>query len=155
MRPVSSISVVVLGSIYLAACSAGPSGGGGSSGMRPDGTCDLDAPACAEGQVCELVVDGDPQCATPVVLRGVVVVLGDETPVEGALVQAVDANGTAVGITGISASDGTYSLVEPAVRDADGRWSLHASCSGGRVSGVSHRDPTSPAVGCSFGGVPG
>jgi hypothetical protein len=82
--------------------------------------CDPDAPACAEGQVCELVADGDPQCATPVALRGVVVVLGDEAPVEGALVQAVDANGTAVGTTGISASDGTYSLVVPAVRDAEG-----------------------------------
>lgn len=116
------ISVVaVAGSGVLYGCS----GPGSSAGHRAaDGVlgsaCDLDAPACADALVCEALLDGDPLCASPVVIRGIVLDLADDAPIEGAIVQAVDANGAAAGTTGVTDADGTYSLTVPAARNADG-----------------------------------
>ncbi len=119
MRPACSPSTVSVGFICLAALFLGQHGCGGFSGPS-DNTCDPNGQSCADGQVCEAFIGGESQCATPVVLRGAVIELVSGAPIEGALVQAVDANGTAVGTTGLSASDGTFSLSVPAVRDAEG-----------------------------------
>ena len=56
----------------------------------------------------------------PVLIRGTVVDLADSTPIEGALVQAVDVNGASISTSAISGADGGFSLTVPATRDADG-----------------------------------
>ncbi len=86
------------------------------------GECDptKEDSGCGDGMLCEETKNGDPQCAAPVEIRGIVVDTSDESPVEGALVQAVDPNGAAVGTSAVSAADGSYVLAVPAVRSADG-----------------------------------
>lgn len=86
------------------------------------GACDPTATetGCEAGMFCEETKDGEPQCAAPINIRGKVVDTADESPIEGAWVQAVDPNGAAVGTSAISAADGTYALMVPAVRDANG-----------------------------------
>ena len=97
------------------------------SGCKEDGnkaedipTCDLQDPECDEGLVCEEVQDGEPQCVSPVIIHGVVQNNVDESPVDGALIQAVDGNGAAIGITATSSADGTFDITVPAARDAEG-----------------------------------
>jgi hypothetical protein len=85
-----------------------------------DNRCDLTEPDCPEGRICENFFDGLARCAVPVAIVGQVVQLVDETPVEGALVQAVDINGAAVGASAATAADGGFSLSVPAVRNEDG-----------------------------------
>ena len=116
------ISVAVIaGSGYLYGCSGtGSSPGDGVADGALGSACDLDARACADALVCEALLDGEPLCASPVVIRGIVLDLADDTSIEGALVQAVDANGAAAGTTGVTDADGTYSLTVPAMRNADG-----------------------------------
>jgi hypothetical protein len=87
---------------------------------RDDDACDLADPQCTEGRVCEAVQDADPQCLAPLVIRGTVVTVTEGAFVEGARVQAVDANGAAVGTSAVSASDGSYELTVPALRDVEG-----------------------------------
>jgi hypothetical protein len=41
-------------------------------------------------------------------------------PIEAALIQAVDINGAAVGTAGVSAADGAYEIMVPAMRDENG-----------------------------------
>jgi hypothetical protein len=96
----------------------------GTCDRRPphqdDGTCDPQASDCEDGQVCELFFDGENRCATPVTIAGQVVTLLDLSPIEGALVQAVDINGAAVGTSGVSDAVGQYSITVPVARDEDG-----------------------------------
>jgi hypothetical protein len=56
----------------------------------------------------------------PVQIRGGVRDIADDVPTGGALIQAVDLNGAAVGTSAVSGEDGAYTLVVPAVRDAEG-----------------------------------
>lgn len=97
-----------LGSLVAAAC-------GG------DEVCDPIAQSGCEGdQVCEVVQDGEPDCFDPVLLRGDVFDLGDDSAIEGAHVIALDANRSPVSQVAVSGVDGTYELTIPAVRLADG-----------------------------------
>jgi len=91
-----------------------------SNNQGNDNTCDPAASECGEGLVCEAFEDGEPQCVGPVLIRGTVIDLAAGTPIEGALVQAVDVNGAAVGASGVSDADGRYELTVPVLRDADG-----------------------------------
>ena len=84
-----------------------------------DGTCDLASPECAEGLVCSAVLESEPRCVAPVIIRGQVLDIATDGPIEGALVQAVDVNGAAVGTSAATAADGTYTLTVPVVRDAE------------------------------------
>jgi len=91
------------------------------AGNEDDGTCDLADPTCAEGLVCEVTTAGtDGICAAPMLIRGLVLNIADDTPIEGALVQAVDINGAAVGTSGQTDADGAYEITVPAVRDENG-----------------------------------
>lgn len=92
----------------------------GGNNQGNDDTCDLADPQCEGGLVCEAITEGEPQCVGPVLIRGMVINLADEAPIEGARIQAVDVNGAAVGTSGVSAADGTYELTVPVLRDADG-----------------------------------
>ena len=93
--------------------------GGGGQGQG-DGTCDLTDPQCPDGMVCSAVLDSAALCVAPVVIRGGVLDLADSAPIEGALIQAVDVNGAAVGTSGTTDADGAYSLTVPALRDFEG-----------------------------------
>lgn len=86
----------------------------------PDDTCDLAAPECSDGRVCDAVRDGDPRCVTPVLIQGTVLDLATGIGIEGALVQAVDVNGAALGTSAATDAEGAYTLTVPALRDEDG-----------------------------------
>ena len=82
--------------------------------------CDMDAPECEEGMVCEETRDGEPQCAYPIVIRGVVLDATDAAAIEGSTVQAVDPNASATGPSDVADADGAFELTVPAERTADG-----------------------------------
>lgn len=83
--------------------------------------CDPAKNDCGAGTICEAVQGADFACFAPVLLRGKVVDAENGAGIAGALVQAADANGAAVGSPGVSGSDGKYSLSLPAMRDKDGK----------------------------------
>jgi len=115
MRLFSFATVVVLVFALIAGC--------GSQRGRNDhdvGTCDIDAPNCAEGLVCNVVIDADPRCVVPLTIRGLVLDATDVSVIAAALVQAVDVNGAAVGTSAATGDDGSFTLTVPALRDADG-----------------------------------
>lgn len=85
-----------------------------------DGTCDPLAPACADGLVCESIGADEFRCFEPVVIAGMVIDIATEAPIEGALVQAVDINGAAVGTSGETDADGRYEITVPVARDEEG-----------------------------------
>jgi len=66
------------------------------------------------------VLEGEPRCAAPLTIRGIVVDVTDDLPIVGALVQAVDVNGAAIGTSGETDEAGAFTLIVPAVRDVDG-----------------------------------
>ena len=110
------LAVAIAGLFIAAGCSTRPTGAN-----EDDGMCDLGEPTCAEGSVCEVVAGSDNGlCAMPLIIRGIVVNMADDTPIEGALVQAVDVNGAAVGTSGQTDSDGAYEITVPAIRDENG-----------------------------------
>lgn len=113
MRSCSIAVVILLAPTFLTGCGGGPRGG-------DDGTCDLAEPICPEGLVCSAVLEGEPRCGAPLKIRGIVVDATDDLPIVGALVQAVDVNGAAVGTSDETDEQGTFTLIVPAVRDADG-----------------------------------
>lgn len=80
------------------------------------------ATGCADGLVCEAHADGTAggACVAPIVVEGRVFDALDDSPIEGARVLAVDANGTALSEGVLTAADGTYSLRVPTPRDATG-----------------------------------
>jgi hypothetical protein len=78
------------------------------------------APNCPEEQICASFTDGESRCATPVIILGYVLDLADDSPIQGALVQALDVNGAPVGTTGETDEEGAYTLSVPALRDPDG-----------------------------------
>jgi len=75
---------------------------------------------CAAGEVCEEVVDGNSACFPPVYVRGLVFDLTDDSPVEGALVVARDANNVAVSDVGATDANGNYEITVLTKRNADG-----------------------------------
>jgi hypothetical protein len=75
---------------------------------------------CEDDQVCEVVQGGEPACFGALEVRGKVIDLATDAGVSGARIVAVDVNGAAASGVAISASDGTYALVIPATRNADG-----------------------------------
>jgi hypothetical protein len=78
---------------------------------------------CAAGLACEEVQGKDPGCFAPLTLKGRVFdsVSADDKGIADARVVARDANDAAVSTVAITAADGTYALVVPAPRDADGK----------------------------------
>jgi hypothetical protein len=90
---------------------------------------------CEEGQVCELVQEGEPACFAPLTIAGRVIDLADEAGVEGAHIVALDINGAARSEVAVSDGDGNYAIRLPAERDSDGNplgdpFTLHASAPG-------------------------
>jgi len=102
----------------IAGCAGGSRGGGGGN-VNDNSSCDPAESACEDGLVCETVRDGEPRCVAPVTIRGHVVDIIDDTPIAGALVQAVDVNGAAVGTSAETDDEGAFTLSVPAVRDAE------------------------------------
>jgi hypothetical protein len=85
-----------------------------------EGECDLLAPDCAAGLVCDPVTGGKPLCVRPLIIRGEVIDATDDSGISGALVQAADPNGAATGTSTETGSDGSFSITVPATRDGDG-----------------------------------
>ncbi len=114
MRACIYIITVPLLLIAIPSCGTRPPGGG------DDNTCDLAAPQCREGLVCEATAEGIARCFLALTIRGVVLDATSDDPVIGSLIQAVDVNGAAVGTSAASGEDGSFMLTVPAVRDVDG-----------------------------------
>ncbi len=90
-------------------------------GSDDEETCNPMAQSgCEEGLVCELVTGGAPACFAPVLLRGQVFDLLDDTPIAGARIVALDVNGAAVTSVAVSDAAGNYVLEVPSERAADG-----------------------------------
>ena len=75
---------------------------------------------CEEGLVCEEVVGGEPGCFAPVVLRGNVFELGNDTGIEGATVVALDANRSPASTVATTGATGDYEIRVSRQRDVDG-----------------------------------
>ncbi|HWA74608.1 MAG TPA: hypothetical protein VG937_19820 [Polyangiaceae bacterium] len=103
--------------------------GCGSDEKSANSHCSVAAQSgCDGGQVCENVADGSTGCFAPLVVRGRVVDAADPThAVSGSMVAARDINGELVS-RGLAktGSDGSYELVIPATRTADGAPSVEA-----------------------------
>ncbi len=106
--------IASIGLVSIAACKED------DNKPNPGAGCDLTAPDCGEGMVCEETADADAQCAYPLIIRGKVLDALDASAIGGATVQAVDPNDAAVGTSDVSAADGTFTLTVPARRDGDG-----------------------------------
>jgi hypothetical protein len=107
----ASLTTLAFAAGVLTGCPARPA---------DDNFCDRSNPDCAEGLVCDAILDGRAICAQPVSITGYVLNLADDAAIAGARVQAVDPNGAAVGTSAITAEDGSYTLQVPAVRNLDG-----------------------------------
>ncbi|MBK8995601.1 MAG: carboxypeptidase regulatory-like domain-containing protein [Myxococcales bacterium] len=87
-----------------------------------DKPCDVVAQTgCEESQVCEQVTGGEPKCFAPVSVKGKVFDTTTAAGIEGAHVVARDANEVAISGIAVTAADGTYELVVPSPRNADGK----------------------------------
>ena len=85
------------------------------------GSCDPLAAFCDADLTCAELEDGSFQCHAPLLVRGSVRELADHSPVAGAHVIGLDGESVAVTDVAVSAADGSYELVLPAVRAADGK----------------------------------
>lgn len=124
------LAIAILTNLAFAApaCSSSESGGG---------PCSVEAQSgCEPGLACENVDGGGPACFAPVVVEGKVASSAGGAAVAGARVVARDANGALVSRdVAVSAADGSYRLVVPATRKADGTptfpsFTLRADASG-------------------------
>jgi hypothetical protein len=87
-----------------------------------DDTCDpITQDGCDDDTVCE-VVDGqeEPACFEPVLVKGNVFDLGDDSAIAGARIVGLDANSSPVSSVSISDEEGEYELAIPTTRRADG-----------------------------------
>jgi hypothetical protein len=75
---------------------------------------------CAAGQVCEEVEGGVPSCFAPLLFRGHVFDVSDDSPIEGALVVARDANDAAISPVAVTDATGAYELRVPGKRTPSG-----------------------------------
>jgi hypothetical protein len=97
-----------------------------ASGGEKGSSCDPDADegegVCADGLSCSPSVSspGDHICATPYLFRGQVYDALDESPIEGALIAALDATNAPVTDVVESDADGNYELEVPVPRDENG-----------------------------------
>jgi hypothetical protein len=121
MRIASSfLTTLLLSSIpcFVGACSSSSGGNVAACGIEPQS-------GCADGLACESVEGGSTACFAPVFVEGKVTSSADGKAVAGARVVARDVNGAIVARdVAISAADGSYKLVVPATRKADGTPSL-------------------------------
>ena len=107
--------------LVLAAGLAACGGSGNDENNNGVSGCDPLNPDCSSKLVCEAVQGGGYQCFAPLVIEGQVLEFKYSSPVTGALIQAVDSNGVAVGTSGESDADGDFDLTVPATRDAQGK----------------------------------
>lgn len=110
-----SRNILLLFALLLALLAGCPQGN-----QQNQGTCDPTAPECPDGQVCESTLGGEARCAEPLVIRGMVFDIATQMPIQGALIQAADINGAAVGTSGETDEAGNYTLTVPATRDPNG-----------------------------------
>src|SRR5678815_2491764 len=73
-----------------------------------------------DGYVCEAVTDGTTGCFKPLTVKGQVIDGQSKAGIANARVLARDSNNVAVSPIAVTATDGTYSLEVPAVRDTNG-----------------------------------
>lgn len=110
-------------SLLLVTLVAAAGCGGGSS--KHDTSCDpTKVDACSSGQVCEQVQGGTTACVAPVQVQGVVFDLAkDRTtgPIQDARVVPLDVNGAPLGSAATTATNGSYTVRVPAVRDTSGK----------------------------------
>jgi hypothetical protein len=132
MRVASSfLTTLLLSSIpcFVGACSSSGSNNAAPCGVEPQS-------GCADGLACELVEGGSTGCFAPVMVQGKVTSSADGKAVAGARVVARDVNGAFVARdVAVSALDGSYRLMVPATRKADGTptlpsFTLRADASG-------------------------
>jgi hypothetical protein len=103
------ISVAALLPLFVVGCS------------ESSNACDpIAQTGCDEGLVCEEVVDGGPACFAPVVLRGNVFDLADESGIQGATVVALDANRAPASTVAVTDGSGDYEIQVARQRDVDG-----------------------------------
>jgi hypothetical protein len=111
----SAFRVTSVVAITIAVAAAGCS-------SNDNASCDPVAnTGCQSSKVCEQKQGGGSVCAEPLVLKGHILNLADQSAVAGARVVALDANSAPVSSVVISAADGSYELVIPATRSADGK----------------------------------
>jgi carboxypeptidase family protein len=102
----------------LASAGLAPLGCGGGSGGP---VCDPVAETgCGNGQVCEEVQGGQPNCFAPVSMTGTVTDPATGLPIAGARVVVLDVNGSAVSDVAITDANGNYTLTVSSTRDANG-----------------------------------
>ena len=100
---------------------------GCSNGNAKAGPCDPTSSSmdggngCEAGATCENTSSGTPGCFAPLSIQGKVIDATNNSPIAGAHVVARDAEGAVISAVAISATDGTYSLIVPATRDAAGK----------------------------------
>jgi hypothetical protein len=75
---------------------------------------------CAAGQICEEVEGGAPACFAPLLFRGHVFDVSDDSPIEGARVVARDANDAAISPVAVTDAMGEYELRVPGKRTSSG-----------------------------------
>jgi hypothetical protein len=75
---------------------------------------------CEAGQICEEVEGGTPACFAPLLFRGHVFDVSDDSAIEGARVVARDANGAAISPVAVTDAMGAYELRVPGKRTAGG-----------------------------------
>ena len=91
-----------------------------------DSECEPSDPdACDDGMTCEQVISDDEDappyaCFPPVKVRGDVFDVSDASPIEGARVVPLDANGAPAGRVGVSDEDGHFAVVVSVDRDEEG-----------------------------------
>lgn len=109
---------LVLAGLAVAGC-----GGKNTNTQADAGHCDVATNAgCPVGKVCEEVQNnGTPVCAAPLVMKGRVFNLADQSGVSGAHVVALDVNGSATSSVAVSADGGGYELAIPSLRDTAGK----------------------------------
>lgn len=107
--------------LTFAVFSCGGGGGGGTGALGDLVSCHtLTDDGCEEGLACEYTKDGLTGCFLPVVLGGNVFNLATGSPIEGARVVAMDANGSVASNVAVTDSEGGYQLVVSVTRESDG-----------------------------------
>lgn len=97
-------------------------GGGSKDGVDASiNNCNaLAESGCDDGLVCEFTSSGGADCFIPILLRGKVFDLADDSPVEGARVVARDVNGAVASSVVVTGADGNYELEVSITRESDG-----------------------------------